>query len=158
MAFFDLALVYDPRTRRTDLAIGPDGDLLIDETPVTPMLVSLGADLRALPDDELPAGRDAILNARSIDEFTTRRGAVQDGVDAKGQRTGSRLWLLDRAKQNDITLALVKSWSQDALAWAEAETGRAAEIDAVWLRRGVLALTCKVADGEVSLALPTGGA
>jgi phage gp46-like protein len=163
MAFFDLALVYDPVTRRTDLAIGADGDLVIDETPVTPMLLSLGADRRALSDDELPAGRDAALNARStgsaeIDNLMARRGATQDGVDANGERTGSRLWLLDRAKENDLTLALVRAWAGEALDWVEDETGIPAEVDAAWLRRGVLALRCKVADGDVSLALPTGAA
>jgi hypothetical protein len=49
--FLDLGLTYDPTTRRCDLTLGDDGDLVLDTTPVPAMLMSVGLDRRADPDD-----------------------------------------------------------------------------------------------------------
>jgi hypothetical protein len=76
--FFDLAIVYDPNKRLCDLALGDDGDLLIDETPITPMLLSIGLDRRAAPDDPLPDGRSQFLAPVS---FSERRGCPGDALD-----------------------------------------------------------------------------
>ena len=145
MSFLDAALVFDPTSRRADLVLGEDGDLLLDETPATPMLISLGTDRRAEPDDELPTGIDA-LNAQT--SFVARRGWVGDALDSRGRKIGCRIWLLDRAKQTETTRRFCEIWAEEALAWAEAEIGTAAEVSAEWLRRGVLALRCAV-DGTV---------
>ena len=91
--FFDLALIYEPEARRCDLAIGTDGDLVIDDTSITPVLMSVGLDRRAAEDDPLPAGRTVFLAPSS---FSERRGWPGDGLDPRGERIGSRLWLLDR--------------------------------------------------------------
>lgn len=147
-AFLDIAMVFDPATRKGDLALGADGDLLLDETPVTPMLISLGSDRRARPDDDLPSGIDA-LNASS--SFVARRGWAGDALDAYGRRIGSRLWLLDRAKQNELTRLFVEDLAKEALRWVGSETGTAARISVSWLRTGVLALTCRVSDTEIEL-------
>ena len=146
--WFDIALVFDPETRTGDLALGPDGDLLIDETPLTPMLISLGSDRRAHPDDDLPTGVDA-LNASS--SLVTRRGWAGDALDPFGRRIGSRLWLLDREKQDELTRLFVEDIAREALRWVAVETGTAAGITVSWLRRGVLALTARVADTELEL-------
>ncbi|SIP96377.1 phage GP46 family protein [Bosea sp. TND4EK4] len=143
-AFLDAALVYDPPTRRADLALGADGDLLLDETPVTPMLISLGTDRRAEPDDELPSGIDA-LNAPS--SFVARRGWAGDALDPLGRKIGCRLWLLDRAKQTETTRRFCAFWAEEALAWSQEEIGRPAEVSAEWLRKGLLALRCMI-DGS----------
>lgn len=144
-AFLDAALVYDPVTRRADLALGDDADLLLDETPVTAMLVSLGSDRRAEPDDELPSGTDA-LNAST--SFVSRRGWVGDALDTLGRKSGSRLWLLDRAKETETTRRFCAFWAEEALAWAATELGRPAEVSAAWIRKGILALRCMI-DGSV---------
>ncbi len=146
--WFDIALVFDPETRTGDLALGPDGDLLIDETPLTPMLISLGSDRRAHLDDDLPTGVDA-LNASS--SFVTRRGWAGDALDPFGRRIGSRLWLLDREKQDELTRLFVEDIAREALRWVGTETGTAAGIAVSWLRSGILALTCRVADTELEL-------
>jgi len=142
-AFLDAALVYDPVTRRADLALGDDCDLLLDETALTPMLISLGTDRRAEPDDELPGGIDA-LNAST--SFVTRRGWVGDALDRLGRKIGCRIWLLDRAKQTETTRRFAQFWAEEALAWSQGELGRPAEVNAEWLRPGLLGLRCKVAD------------
>lgn len=142
-AFLDAALVFDPSTRRADLVLGEDGDLLLDETPATPMLISLGTDRRAEPDDDLPSGVDA-LNAST--SFVARRGWVGDALDSRGRRIGCRIWLLDRAKQTETTRRFCILWAEEALAWAGEELERPAQVTAEWVRRGTLALR-SVVDG-----------
>lgn len=141
MSFLDAALVFDPATRRADLVLGADGDLLLDETPVTPMLISLGTDRRAEPDDELPSGIDALNAATS---FVARRGWVGDALDRLGRKIGCRIWLLDRAKQTETTRRFAIVWAEESLGWAEIELGRPAEVSAQWLGRGTLALRCAI--------------
>lgn len=135
--FLDLALIFDPVTRSADLALGEDGDLVLDDTPATPMLISIGSDRRARPDDELPTGIDD-LNAPS--SFVSRRGWSGDALDAQGRLIGSRLWLLDRAKETDLTRRFAEGWALESLDWMAVETGTAAEVTATWMRRGVLSL------------------
>ena len=153
MSFLDCALVYDPVTRRADLALGDDGDLVLDDTALTPMLVSLGTDRRAEADDELPSGTDA-LNAQT--SFVTRRGWAGDALDPLGRRIGSRLWLLDRAKQTEITRRFAQIWAEESLAWADEELGQPAEVEADWLRRNVLGLRCRVDEAEISFSRSLG--
>lgn len=147
--FYDLALAYDPIRRRCDLVIGDDCDLMIDETSIPAILLSIGLDRRAAADDPLPDGRSQFLTPSS---FSERRGAVGDALDPFGGITGSKLWLLNRAKQTETTRLMCEFWLAEALAWAEAETGAAAEIEVEWLRRGVLGYRVMVADSSVSLS------
>lgn len=135
--FLDIALIFDPATRRADLALGEDGDLVLDDTPATPMLISIGSDRRARPDDELPTGIDD-FNAPT--SFVSRRGWAGDALDAQGRLIGCRLWLLDRAKQTELTRSLAESWALEGLAWMETETGTAVEVTAAWARRNALSL------------------
>lgn len=151
MGFLDLQLAFDPARRRADLALVA-GDIAVDTTALTPMLVSLGIDARARADDPLPVGRDD-LN-RGAGGFDPRRGFAGDALVA-GDDTGSRLWLLEREKQTEATRLRALEYTGEALDWAEAETGRAAEVSAAWLRPGVLALTASV--GGDTLDLGFGG-
>jgi len=145
--FFDLALVYDRETRRCDLALGDDGDLLIDDTSITAVLLSVGLDRRAEPDDELPQGRTEFLTPSGFNE---RRGWAGDALDQAGERVGSRLWLLDRAKETETTRLLFEHWLSECLAWAERDTGQPAEIEVAWIRPQTLGWRVLVADAAVS--------
>lgn len=133
--WFDLALEYDAASRSCDLVLGPDCDLAIDETPITPMLLSIGLDRRANPDDPLPS---SVTEFSTPTGFAERRGWAGDGLDRRGERTGSRLWLLDRAKQTNTTRAFFRLWLDECLAWMKAETGRAAQIEVEWVAREML--------------------
>lgn len=145
--FFDLALAYDPATRSCDLVLGEDGDLAIDETSITPVLLSIGLDRRAAPDDPLPAGRTEFLAPSS---FSERRGGPGDALDLAGERAGSKLWLLDRAKQTETTRLLVEMWLRESLEWARRDTGVPAEIEVTWLRPETLKYSVFVADAELT--------
>lgn len=146
--FLDLAFVFDPATRRCDLALDADGALVLDDTPATPMLISLGSDRRARPDDPLP---DGIGDLNRPTSFIARRGWAGDAVDGQGRLIGSRLWLLDRAKESELTRRLVVEWASEALAWVEAETSAAAEVTAEWVRRSVLRLVARVDETRVEV-------
>ncbi|MFC3074698.1 phage GP46 family protein [Shinella pollutisoli] len=147
--FFDLALVFDPDTRRCDLALGDDCDLLIDETPVTAMLMSVGLERRAAPDDELPEGRSAFLAPVS---FSERRGCPGDALDPFGDLTGCRTWLLDRAKETETTRQLYRFWLDEGLGWVARETGTAAEVEVEWREGARLAYRVRIADATLSLS------
>jgi phage gp46-like protein len=145
--FYDVALIYDPATRRADLEIGEDGDLVIDETPITPVLLSVGLDRRANPDDPLPEGRSEFLTQSGID---VRRGAAADALDPRGERIGSRCWLLDRAKATEVTRLLYLSWLAESLEWVTADTAIPAEVEAGWVAPQVLGWRVLVDDTAIS--------
>jgi len=153
--FFDAALQYDPASKHCDYVIGDDGDLVLDFTPITPILMSIGLDRRADPDDELPVGRTKFLAPFS---FSERRGSPCDALDPQGNVSGSKCWLLDRAKQTDSTKLLYEFWLNQSLAWAEPETGEPAEVDVQWLRPGMLGYRIRVEDTAVNISVPIGEA
>lgn len=146
--FFDLAIEFDPVTKRGDLALGEDGDLAIDETSITPVLLSVGLDARASEEDVLPVGRGELLVPAAFGE---RRGWAGDALDPAGERTGSLLWLLDRAKATETTRLMVEFWLAACLRWAERETGAPAEIEVKWLARETLFFRVLVAGDGVEL-------
>lgn len=153
--WLDLAFVFDADTRRADLVLGADGDLVLDETPLTPMLIAFGTDRRARADDELPTGTTE-LNAPS--SFIERRGWAGDALDAQARPIGCRLWLLDRAKETELTRLMALEWLKEAYAWVERETGTAAVIEAEWRTdvKGVLALRIVVDGREITVARRVG--
>ncbi len=150
--FFDAALTFDPETRQCDLALSDDFDLAIDETPITPMLLSIGLDRRAAPDDELPQGRSRFLQPHGLSE---RRGGPTDALDANGQRAGSRIWLLSRAKRTEITRGMFQFWLQECLAWAKSLTGHDAEINVEW-RGNILTYSAMIDEAEIKLSQEIG--
>jgi len=100
---------------------GPDlvleaGDLAVDEGLWTAVALSLFCDARARADDELPeAGADP-------------RGWP---LEAVGDRWGSRLWLLERAKATADSAALARGAALDALAWlAEDDVAESVDVEA----------------------------
>ncbi|ABS69704.1 GP46 family protein [Xanthobacter versatilis] len=147
MDWLDFALVYDPETRRADMELGEDGDFVLDETPATPMLISFGADRRARDDDELPGGTP------EPSEFRARRGWPGDALDIAGRPAGSRLWLLRRAKDGELTRLMAEEWTKEAFAWVAEETAAPADITVEWVRTSVLGLRVVVDGREAAFAV-----
>lgn len=99
----DLALSM--RDGVIDLAI-VDNDLAPDEGLRTACLISLFADRRAEDDDQLPV------------EDGDRRGWWGDQfAEQEGDRIGSRLWLLERAKRTEDLVPSAEEYAREALAW-----------------------------------------
>lgn len=102
----DLALTWSPATGDADLSL-IDSDLASDTGLETAVLLSLFLDRRAEPDDVPPSG-----------DPRDRRGWWADELsDVEGDRIGSRLWLLDRAKRTGETKLRAKEYVLEALAW-----------------------------------------
>ncbi len=100
----DLALRWDNDLFGADLALsGPA--LATDDGLKTAIIVSLFTDARARDDDPLPAPGD-------------RRGWWGDSAPKiRGDRIGSRLWLLYREKRLQSVLNRGRDYAQEALAW-----------------------------------------
>lgn len=100
----DLRFKYDALNQEFDLGI-ENNELEFDDGLETAVLVSLYSDARAEV-DELPIGQ------------TSRRGFWGDAVENPDKvNTGSKLWLLDRAKTTDELLEQVREYCEAALQW-----------------------------------------
>lgn len=102
----DLALEWSFDRGDADLTI-IDADIGVDAGIVTAVLLSLFLDRRAENDDRPPSG-----------DITDRRGWWADEfLRVGGDRTGSRLWLLDRSKRTNEVALRAKEYCVEALAW-----------------------------------------
>lgn len=94
------------------LPVGTTGDVSYDATGKivegqdlkTSVFLSLFFDAPAKGGDDVPAG-------------AIRRGFWADAFSPDGDVTGSRLWLLDRAKVTATTIADAKAYAEEALGW-----------------------------------------
>ncbi len=103
----DLACSFDKLTLKSDLVI-EKGGLKLDGGLTPAVLISLFTDRRAEADDPLdPLASDG-----------GRRGWVGDLLEEPGERWGSRLWLLARAKLTEETRLLVEQYVSESLSWA----------------------------------------
>lgn len=102
----DIALIFDPLTLTADLGVA-SGDMVKDDGLTTAVLMSLFTDRRADPDDPVdPASPTG-----------DRRGWPGDLLADAGDRIGSRLWLLQRAKLTEETRSLVEFYATESLQW-----------------------------------------
>lgn len=150
MALCDIALIYDPVSRRCDHAFNGI-DLALDFTARTPVLVALGCDRFATQDDVLPDDSGTLYAPTGLNP---RRGSPIDALAPSGRRTGSRLWLMVRRKQTEATRRFAETAAAEALDGLVTDTGLAADIKAEWIRRGILGLRVIVGDASIVLSLP----
>lgn len=110
-----------------------------DDGLQTAVLISLLSDARAGADDDLPVRE------------TNRRGWWAGAMEG-AYPWGCKWWLRWRDKQLPETAAMIADDAREALAWMTADgLATAIEIDAQWLRRGVLGI-------EIIIRLPSGRA
>ena len=135
----DIATRFDGEVLAGDFAVS-DGALAVDNGLTTAIVTSLFTDARARPED-LPPSESEL------------RGWWGDTLaDIQGDRWGSRLWTLRREKQTQETRLRAREMTSEALAWLiEDEIASAVEVEAEWLRRGVLGL-------RITVVLTTGAA
>jgi phage gp46-like protein len=101
----DIALIWRKDTFDADFSIVAN-DLAPDAGLQTAVLLSLFLDRRAQEGDVLP------------DDQTDRRGWWADQyASVEGDKIGSRLWLLSRAKQTQETLDRAADYVREALQW-----------------------------------------
>lgn len=101
----DIRTLYIDMERGADYAI--ESMLLAqDDGLTTSVLQSLFTDRRAEPDDVIPGGAED-LRGTWLDAF----------ADEEGDRMGSRLWLLERAKLLPETVTRMREYCEEALEW-----------------------------------------
>lgn len=142
---------------QTDLVITPAGGgrgrVSFDRTLASPLLIALGSDRRAAPDDTVPS----LLTAPdgTAVPLGARRGWVGDILLADGQRLGSRLWLLERAKRDEAARLAAEDYANEAVGPIADYHDTELMVSASWQRspgegvRGILAVT--VQGGGVSV-------
>ncbi|MDR1165751.1 MAG: phage GP46 family protein [Deltaproteobacteria bacterium] len=111
----DIALIF---TEHGDFDVDiRDRDLVGDESPITPITISLYTDRAAKPDDSLPS----FMPGQKVD----RRGWWGDLIrdDGRVSPIGSRLWLLSREKELRATVDRAQEYAVEALDWIRAEQG-----------------------------------
>lgn len=145
--FFDIALRYDAMRGCCDMVF--DGrDLVVDRTALTPMLVALGTDRRARPDDDIPNPDTDRLSPVTLQG---RRGWPGDALDVSGRLFGSRLWLLVRQKHSEAVRQLAENIVAEAMARFEARFGRAVQITVRWIDRSRLGIVVQVGATQLQL-------
>lgn len=116
-----------------DLAI-ENNDIAQDAGLDSAVFLSLFTDRQANPGDTLP------------DAQTNRRGWWGDAFPTvDGDKFGSRLWLLSRAKQDAETLNLAKAYSVEALQWMiDDRVSTRIEVATEYVRREVMGITVTI--------------
>ena len=99
----DIALAWNNSIGAGDICI-VGADLGNDDGLETAVLLSLFTDRRVRP-EELPPG------------VSWRRGWWGDGLNDDQDQTGSKLWLLHRAKRTPDLLVRARGYASEALAW-----------------------------------------
>jgi phage gp46-like protein len=109
-----------------------NGDIIFDDGLKTPVILSLFTDRTAEPDDILPNGGN------------DRRGWWGDlPVTASDERdvSGSRLWLLDRAKALVATATMARHYIAEALKWLiDDGVAKSVTVETNWNAPGFLAI------------------
>jgi phage gp46-like protein len=101
----DFALIWNADRYAADLSISRN-DLVAEDGLRTATILSLFVDRRADDGDVLPGGQ------------TDRRGWWADAIPVvEGDKIGSRLWLLARAKRTTEFLRRAEEYAREALEW-----------------------------------------
>ena len=155
----DLALAYDPVTMRCDLVY--DGhDFVLDSTPATPMLMALLSRRRAHPDDVVPDVSPASPLAPS--QLGARGGWPGDALDPLARLTGSRLWLLRRAKAIEATRRLAEDAAAEGLEQVETDNNLSIALTVGWAAQAlaggkILQITAAAGATSASVVQVLGG-
>lgn len=152
----DIALTYRRELAAADLVWTGSG-IGLDATPRSALLLSLLADRRARPDDPV---RLLAHDEAAPASLGLRGGAAGDAVDARGERTGSRLWLLRDAKETNQTRLSAERYAAEATAWM-ARRGIRATATAAWATpEGAVSprLRLVVRAGETTVGITAAGA
>ena len=122
----DIALSWSNELWRGDWRLNDEGTLADDDDLATAVMLSLFSDRTALPDDVIP-------------DSGPIRGWWADTF--RDYPLGSRLWLLWREKETEITRRRAEEYGREAMQWfVDAGIAKSVEVSAAWVRRGLLEL------------------
>jgi phage gp46-like protein len=130
----DIQTVWTPLQGRGDWQVA-GADLASGHDLATAVLISLFSDAKADPDDVIPDGSH------------NPRGWWGDAF--RGQPLGSKLWLLDRAKQTEATRLAAEDHAATALQWlVDDGIAESVTVAASWDKPGFLALLVTITEPD----------
>jgi phage gp46-like protein len=145
----DLAVSFDAASRRFDLVLDrATRNLALDRTPASAMIMSVLSDRRARDDDDFQTAADPTAPPL----LDPKRGWWADFMDPLGRSLGSRLWLLQRAKQTEATRRTAETMAAEGVADLEKDRGLSMLVAARWgQQRGLLLLLVRAGATEISV-------
>jgi len=154
-AALDIGLAYSAALGGCDLVFA-DGDIQVDTTPVTGMLMAIGCDARARPEDALPEDGSGWAQGAPLADL--RRGWPGDALDAQGLPNGSRTWIFtERAKANEATRQGVEGAIGEALGRVGATYGCSMQRAVRWVAPGILGYRATAGKTVLNLTQPVPG-
>lgn len=153
-AALDIGLAWNPAFQGCDLVFA-NGDIQVDTTPVTAILMAAGCDARARPEDQVPEDGAAWAIGAPFTDF--RRGWAGDALDAQGRRNGSRAWVYTtRGKADEPTRRGVEGALAEAMTNVSLAYGAPIQLTVAWVAPQVLGWKAVAGKASVSLNMPVG--
>jgi Phage protein GP46 len=148
-AALDIGLAYSQTAAGCDLVFA-GGDIQVDTTPVTGMLMAAGCDARARPEDKLPEDGKAWAQGAPLADL--KRGWPGDALDAQGRRNGSRTWIfVERGKAEEATRQGVEGALGEGFDQVSRTYGVPIQLTVRWVAPMILGY--KAVSGKVNLNL-----
>ncbi|MFT9091666.1 MAG: phage GP46 family protein [Gluconacetobacter sp.] len=156
--YVNIAIGWRAASRRGDVRVVASsngrGQIVIDRTPASTFLIAMLSHRRARSDDRIPG----TLNGVAPGGLLAMRGWVGDAVRTDGRRTGSRMWLLEDAKQTEATRQAAIQYLSESVGEIAADHGHDYSVAADWIARGRLRATVVAYGVTVSTPVLVGGA
>jgi len=142
----DIGLTWNQDLQACEIAFA-DNDVVMSQSLLGAVLISLFTDARAADDDPLPDSQS-----------TDRRGWWGDATNTAkpGDSVGSRLWLIERERSSDAVVVKAKLYIEEALQWMIDE-GVAASIVVEVEKQAIPGSGTLILAYQVKIQKPAGG-
>ncbi len=151
----DVGLVYNAANECCDLAFA-NGDIQVDTTAVSAILMAAGCAARARPEDPLPETGD--LWSPGAAYADTRGGWAGDALDAQGRRNGSRAWVyVTRGKQDEATRQGVQAALAEAFDLVSTTFNVPVQLTVTWVAPSILGWKAVAGKAGVGFTQPVTG-
>ena len=154
-AALDIALTYNAANECCDLVFA-NGDIQVDTTAVSAILMAAGCAARARPEDRLP--ETGAIWAPGAPFAELRGGWAGDALDAQGRRNGSRAWVyVTRGKANEATRQAVQAALAEAFDLVSASFNVPIQLTVAWVAPMILGWKAVAGKAGVSFTQPVTG-
>lgn len=155
--YVNIAIGWRAALRRCDVRVSALGNgrgrIVIDRTPASTFLIAMMSHRRARPDDRIPG----TLNGVAPGGLMARRGWPGDAVRTDGRRIGTRLWLLEDAKQTEAARQEAIQYIDESIGEIAADHGHDYSVTASWSGRGRLLASATAYGVTISAPVAVGG-